>query len=248
MQSKGLSIRNVLLVVVGTGLGAASFTACGVNYEFGGDIPDAYPCLTTTYDDYHSLRCVQWRCKTGRGIPEDKCPDAGTSDGGSSEDGGSSARCSGTCVKNAPLGFGAPQPVYIGPAKAKYVFGCPDDVGAFAAPNQYNDLHVPSPGCPTCVCGSIKGSCSPPDTITLRPGGCGSQPRIRSTSRDRVVGTVHAQTSTRCPQERSVHLVVALHVRSRSMQQRSPSLLKYANRSPCPSPKRRATNPGGQTS
>ncbi len=169
MHAKGLSATKALIGISGASLAFLTFTACGVDYEWGPHVP-SYACDDITYSDYHSKRCVDWRCSVDAGLPEDNCPDAG-----SSEDGGSSARCTGTCVNNAPIGFSAPQPVYIGPPKAKYLFGCPPEVGAFAAPNQYHDLHVPSPGCPTCVCGSIKGTCSPPEKVTLRPTVCGAQ-------------------------------------------------------------------------
>ncbi len=163
MRSKGLTIRNVLFAVVA----AFTFSACGVNYEFGGDIDDAYACLTPTYSDYHAPICVTWRCKTGRGIPEDKCPDAG-----SSEDGGSSARCSGKCVSNAPDGFADPQAVYVGSSKLwPHQDDCPTNVGSFGD-LRYTDLLIPSPGCPACICGPIEGSCSPTPDILLNADLC----------------------------------------------------------------------------
>lgn len=171
MRSKCLSAHS-LLIVLALFLGGASFMACGMNVNFDGIVEDAYPCDDPKYSDYHADICVDWRCESGNAIPEDNCPDAGSSSSSS----GSSARCVGACVPNAPNGFEDPQPVYIGPGKAKYVFGCPAELGSFGAPNQYNDLHVPSPGCPSCVCGSIKGSCAPPATITLRASTCDTQP------------------------------------------------------------------------
>ncbi len=173
MQSKGLTIRNAVVTVLGLSVGTSLVNiSCSTHYEWGGDLDPYSDCTWDTTDPlYHEYECIVRRCSIDAGLPEDNC-----NDGGASSSSGSSAQCTGTCVKNAPIGFGPPQPVYIGPPKAKYLFGCPDEVGAFGAPNQFNDLHVPSPGCPTCVCGSIKGACSPPDAITLRPGVCGSQP------------------------------------------------------------------------
>lgn len=166
MRTKGLSAVKALIGIGAASLAFATFTACGVDYKFGGDVP-AYPCLDKTYSDYHSIGCQQARCAGDAGIPEDNCPDAG-----SSEDGGSSARCSGKCVDNAPNDFAAPQIVYVGKPLAKYSYSCPSEAGAFGG-REYLNLQVPAPGCPKCVCGPIEGSCNPrPNTITLRAGTC----------------------------------------------------------------------------
>lgn len=165
MRSKGLTNRTTLLAVVGAIVAAFAFSACGVNYEFGGDIDDAYACLTPSYSDYHAPICVTWRCNTGRGIPEDKCPDAGTSDGGSS------ARCTGTCVKNGPIEFDPPRPVFIG-TPAKYLFGCPAEIGDTGS-RAFSGFHAPEQGCPTCVCDSPEGTCSTkPNSLFVRPNLC----------------------------------------------------------------------------
>lgn len=169
MGSKSLTSRSFPIWIAAALVGA-SMMACGKEWNWDGIVEDAYPCDDPKYSDYHSELCVDWRCESGNAIPEDNCPDAG-----SSNDGGSSARCTGTCVPNKPDGFDAPQPVYIGAMRAKYVFGCPAEVGGPGG-FQYSGLNVPSPGCPSCVCGSIKGTCTPPATITLRASTCDSQP------------------------------------------------------------------------
>lgn len=74
------------------------------------------------------------------------------------------------CVPNAPDNFHPPQPLWVGP-RAKDP-GCPSEIGAFGDV-RYNDLVVPDPGCPACVCGPVEGSCSPrPNSILLRGDFC----------------------------------------------------------------------------
>ncbi len=173
MRSKGLTIRNALLLMASLAACASMFAACGVNYEWGGVIHEPFLCDDTTYSDYHSPMCVDDRCKTGRALPTDKCTDAGSSeDGGLSQDGGSSARCSGKCVPNAPDGFDDPQALYVGPSKPwPHDDDCPASVGSFGD-LRYTDLLIPSPGCPACICGPIEGSCSPTPEIFLNADLC----------------------------------------------------------------------------
>jgi hypothetical protein len=176
MKSKGLTIRSALLFAASIATTVCTFAACGVNYEFGGDLSDAYPCDDPTYSDYHDDGCVVWRCESGNAIPEDNCPDAG-----SAQDAGSSARCSGPCVKNAPDGFYAPQAVYVGPSKLwPHEDDCPANVGAFGD-LRYTDLRIPSPGCPACICGAIEGSCSPTPDIALNADLCNT-PLVSTTN------------------------------------------------------------------
>ncbi len=166
MSTKRLSVSKSSIIIAGVlALGIATFPACGVDYDWGGDVP-AYPCLDRTYSDYHSIGCREARCAGGKGIPEDNCPDAG-----SSEDAGSSARCPGKCVKNAPNGFHDPQPVYFGLNKGKDDARCPVELGAFGG-LQYSGLEVLSFGCPKCTCGALEGSCAPPTAISVRAGLC----------------------------------------------------------------------------
>lgn len=76
----------------------------------------------------------------------------------------------GVCVPNAPDGFDPPQPLWIGTTADDP--GCLPEIGAFGD-RRYNDLVVPDPGCPACVCGPIDGSCSPrPNTILIRAAYC----------------------------------------------------------------------------
>jgi len=173
MHAKGFTAVRSFIVGSFVALVIGTFTACGVDYEWGPDVP-AYPCADPTYSDYHSIRCVRARCKDGKGIPEDHCPDAG-----SSEDGGSSARCPGPCVPNAPNGFDDPQPVYFGPNNGKYAAGCPVELGSFGGV-QYSGLNVISFGCPACTCGALEGSCAPPPAISVRAGLC-DDPQATST-------------------------------------------------------------------
>lgn len=74
------------------------------------------------------------------------------------------------CVPNAPNDFYPPQPLWVGPKEADP--GCIPEIGAFGG-REYNDLDVPDPGCPACVCGPIYGSCSPrPNIILIRADYC----------------------------------------------------------------------------
>ncbi len=74
------------------------------------------------------------------------------------------------CVPNAPDNFKPPQPLWVGPKEEDP--GCVPEVGAFGD-RRYNDLDVPYPSCPVCVCGDIKGSCSPrPNSIHVRADFC----------------------------------------------------------------------------
>lgn len=74
------------------------------------------------------------------------------------------------CVPNAPDDFDPPQPLWVGP-KAEDP-GCAPEIGAFGD-LRYNDIDVPAPGCPSCVCGPIDGSCSPrPNSILIRADYC----------------------------------------------------------------------------
>lgn len=74
------------------------------------------------------------------------------------------------CVPNAPDNFHPPQPLWVG-ARAEDP-GCPPEIGAFGD-RRFNDLEVPAPGCPACVCGPIEGSCSPrPNSIMVRADFC----------------------------------------------------------------------------
>jgi hypothetical protein len=80
--------------------------------------------------------------------------------------------CKGVCIANAPDGFDAPQPFWIGPNDGSAPLACPDDIGSFGA-RAYADLDVSPYSCPTCVCSDIKGSCSPrPGQMTVRAGAC----------------------------------------------------------------------------
>lgn len=167
MQSKGLTKRNTSMLL-GIGFALTAFTACGYTFE---DDYVAYPCLTPTYSDYHSPLCRDWRCKSDNALPEDKCPeaDAGTSSSSSS---GSGVWCSGTCVRNGPIGFDPPRPVYIGPPVEKYLYGCPSNIGATAS-RTYADLNVPEQGCFACACGSPDGSCSTkPNALFAHASSC----------------------------------------------------------------------------
>lgn len=75
------------------------------------------------------------------------------------------------CVPNAPDNFNPPQPLWVG-AKADDP-GCPPEIGAFGD-RRYNDIEVPAASCPLCVCGPVKGSCSPrPNNIQIRADFCG---------------------------------------------------------------------------
>lgn len=177
MHTKSLTFRNALIAMASVGLGMSTFAACGVNYNWDG-IVDAYAECTTdpTVSFYHSPECKIRRCTSDAGLPEDNCPDAGSSSSSSS---GSSARCSGTCVSNAPNDFAPPQIVYVGKPLAKYAYSCPSEAGAFGG-REYFDLDVPDPGCPKCLCGPIEGSCDPrPNYIRLHAGICGiAQPVV----------------------------------------------------------------------
>ena len=74
------------------------------------------------------------------------------------------------CVPNEPDNFNAPQPLWVGPRGEDP--GCPSEIGAFGD-RRYNDLVVPDPGCPACICGPIEGSCSArPNSILLRADFC----------------------------------------------------------------------------
>jgi hypothetical protein len=74
------------------------------------------------------------------------------------------------CVPNAPNDFDPPQPLWVGPKEEDP--GCVPEIGAFGG-REYNDLDVPDPGCPACVCGPIDGSCSPrPNSILIRADYC----------------------------------------------------------------------------
>ncbi len=164
MRSKGLTIRNVLVLLASLAASASIFAACGVNYKWGNVLEDAWGCGDPTSSDYHAIGCKQVRCFEDAGLPEDNCDDAGV------EEDGSSARCTGECVPNAPNGFHNPQPVYIGPNNGKYG-GCPAELGEFGGV-QYFGLNVISFGCPSCTCGALEGACAPPATIGVRAGMC----------------------------------------------------------------------------
>lgn len=140
---------------------------CGKNYNFDGIVGT---CDDPNDPGWLDPRCIAKRCKVDASV--EGC------DAGTDEDAGtSSARCSGTCVSNAPNEFAAPQLVYVGEPKAKYSYSCPSEVGAFGG-REYRDLITPNPGCPACICGPIEGSCSArPDNIVVRAGTCNvSQP------------------------------------------------------------------------
>ena len=163
MQSKGLSISQILVSLSAIFAGA-SFSACGMTFNFDGIVHDAYPCDEPDYNDYHSKRCVDWRCESGNAIPEDHCADAGT-------DTGSSALCQGRCVRNGPIGFDAPRPVYVGSA-ANYLFGCPPEIGDTGS-RAFSGFHEPAQGCPTCLCDAPEGSCSTkPNALFVHPNLC----------------------------------------------------------------------------
>jgi len=74
------------------------------------------------------------------------------------------------CVPNEPDNFNPPQPLWVGPRAEDP--GCPPEIGAFGD-RRYNDIVVPDPGCPACICGPIEGSCSPrPNNILVRADFC----------------------------------------------------------------------------
>lgn len=171
-------------------VGAATVTlinGCGL-YDawFGPDAGIIGSCDDPTDTAYNDIGCIDSRCRRDAQVPADDC--GAESSSSSSSSSGSSARCSGTCVRNAPDFFVGPQIVYVGPPKAKFVLGgylenkegeayepCPEGAGSFGA-RQWNDLYVPPPGCPTCVCGPIEGSCAPPKDISVRANVCDAQP------------------------------------------------------------------------
>lgn len=159
-----MPVALVVLIVFGNGC-----TSCfGIPIDWTGNARDCDDPKDPAYDTWE---CIPRRCDVN---PKDVVCDGGVEeDGGSSaSSSGSSARCSGTCVSNAPNDFSAPQPVYIGVPLGKYAFSCPDGVGAFGD-REYLDLHVPDPGCPSCICGPIEGTCNPrPNNIQVRAGTC----------------------------------------------------------------------------
>lgn len=149
-------------VVIGLILGGIVGAACGKRWNFDGIVGT---CDDPKEPGWLDPECVAARCKVD--ASSEGC-DAGTLEDANT----SSARCSGTCVSNAPNDFAAPQLVYVGEPKAKYSYNCPDEVGAFGG-REYRDLITPDPGCPSCLCGPIEGSCSArPNIILVRAGSC----------------------------------------------------------------------------
>lgn len=184
----------VVIAAVTLGLFAGS---CGKEWTFDGVIGD---CWDKNDVDFNAPSCVRSRCRLDAGAVDEtdvayneaicikkRCEldagadgcDAGTSSSSSSS--GSSAVCPGTCVPNAPNYFVGPEIVYIGQAKAKYVFEddgydpCPSGAGSLGD-RQWTDLYIPPPGCPACICGPIEGSCAPPKEISVRSNICDAQP------------------------------------------------------------------------
>jgi len=158
--------RFVLIVPLVTAF--AIIGGCYKEWTFDGNLGD---CRDPKDLHYNTSWCLEARCAVDAGY--EGC-DGGTSESSSSSSSssGSSARCSGTCVENAPNDFSSPQIVYVGKPLAKYSYSCPTEAGAFGG-REYFDLQVPDPGCPKCVCGAIEGTCNPrPSSITIRAGSC----------------------------------------------------------------------------
>lgn len=170
-------MRSRFVVIVPLVTAFASFAGCYKEWTFDGNLGD---CRDPKDLHYNTSWCLEARCAVDAGY--EGC-DGGTSESSasSSSSSGLSARCSGTCVNNAPDYFVGPELVYIGPPKAKYLLDaqgyepCPKGAGSFGA-RQFNDLNVPSPGCPACVCGEIKGTCAPPTEIFVNASTCDIQP------------------------------------------------------------------------
>lgn len=139
-------------------------------------------CYNPKSDAYNMPGCVQARAND----VDAGADGADGSDGSESSDGSSSARAC-ECVPNPPNHFHAPQPFWIGESNKDAPDHCPPEIGAFGA-LQFADLHVPTPGCPKCVCGEIKGTCSPtPTTISIRAGTC-NEPQAYTTNFNVPVG------------------------------------------------------------
>ena len=130
------------------------------------DIRSRCPCAVPGTLTYERPECSAERLRAGPGGLV--CPDGGV-DGSPGSNPQSADACE--CLENAPNGFHAPQPFLIG----RYDLvpdQCPAELGAFGA-LQFDDLRVPSPGCPACVCGEPKGTCSPsPNSILIRAASC----------------------------------------------------------------------------
>ncbi len=188
MHSKGLTFYNVLFICICLGTGAV-FSACGVDYKFGGDLDPYADCFDQTWSAYDSIGCKERRCSLDAGAPGDNCDDGGASSSGSS------ARCGGPCVPNEPDGFDSPQPVYVGPSKPwPHGDDCPSNVGSFGD-LRYTDLSIPSPGCPACICGPIEGSCSPTPDIVLNADLCNT-PLVSTTDFNGPAGWDGSCTTT----------------------------------------------------
>jgi len=165
MSSKRLSKFRMLVVVAIGSIGATLANGCG--WEFGSELV-VWHCTDPKEPDYLSPVCVEDRCLADAAIPSDDC-------GASTEPSdASSALCVGTCVPNGPDDFEKPRPVYIGPPVAKYVYGCPPEIGDTGG-RLYTGFNVPAQGCPTCVCGSPEGSCSTrPNSLFVHADLCGA--------------------------------------------------------------------------
>lgn len=153
--------RSLAALLLFSFFGFAS-TACGPTWDWSGN---ALNCRDPNDPSYKDPLCGD----------HDAGSDGSAEEGGSSSSSsGSSARCSGTCVPNAPDGFSAPQPVYVGLSKPwPPEDDCPANVGSFGD-LRYTGLAIPSPGCPACICGPIEGSCSPTPEIVLNANLCNS--------------------------------------------------------------------------
>lgn len=151
-------LRRLVFVFPFVGLIAGVLNGCGIPITWG----NARDCWDPEDPAYNDPECAGRDAGSDVNVEEDA--------GSSTSSSGLSARCSGTCVPNEPNGFDDPQPVYFGSKTGQYLT-CPKELGEFGG-MQYFGLNIPSPGCPSCVCGSIKGSCFPPTTITARAGTC----------------------------------------------------------------------------
>ena len=161
-------VKKVIPLVVLTSVGLIAFTdgCTGDLYNSGG-----LCCPTDPTDPaYDDDQCVENRGKLAA------ARDAGYDGAGcvsvfpGFEGQATDEEIATVCVPNAPDNFDPPQPLWVGP-KAQDP-GCPPEIGAFGD-RRYNDIVIPDPGCPSCICGPIDGSCSPqPANIQIRADFC----------------------------------------------------------------------------
>jgi hypothetical protein len=162
-------LKKIVSLVVLTSMGLVVF-ANGCSGDLFGDAVRG--CCPTDPNDprYDDIQCTENRDKLNA------AKDAGYDGAGcvsvfpGFEEQARDEEIATVCVPNAPDKFDPPQPLWVGP-KAQDP-GCPPEIGAFGD-RRNDDLVVPGPGCPKCVCGPIEGSCSPrPNNIFIRADFC----------------------------------------------------------------------------